>query len=79
MLIPLLTIADTQSLTGLVPSIDVGRVRNLDGSVNEDSSNISSRDVETLGASFIVALAAYALFKRRTPRRRQMSIGPYSY
>lgn len=78
MLIPLLTVANTQS-TGLVPTIDIGRIKNLEGRLDQGDSSISSRDVEALGFSFIIALGAYVLLRTRSRGRRYMSIGPYSY
>lgn len=79
-LVPLVTVAgiETDNATSL-PEFTMKGMNTLDKTQLVDASRIPSNEVEALAISFFVALFAYALFKRKHPRRYDKTIGSYAY
>jgi hypothetical protein len=81
MLVPLITLAETMTQDhpsfpeslGMLPD-SLRKLAEVE-SPPRDRPRSSTFDVEVLGVSFIVALIAYVLFKRRLPERKYRMIG----
>lgn len=79
-LVPLVTVANINAESTISPSAYTQQgLKALDRTQLVDSSRIPPNEVEALAISFFIALVAYALLKRKIPRRYQRTIGPYTH
>jgi hypothetical protein len=77
-LVPLVTVAEITPENAMSPSAFAQEgLKALDRTQFVDASRIPRNEVAALAISFFLALVAYALFKRKNPRRYERIIGPY--
>jgi len=73
-LIPLVTLTELRADDSFV-----ARMQSLEGNRSSDVAQSPSHEVDMLAISFFVALAVYALSKRKTPRRSCKTFSPYPF
>ena len=73
-LIPLVTLTELRADDSFV-----ARMQSLEGNRSSDVAQNPSHEVDMLAISFFVALAVYALSKRKTPRRSYKTSSPYPF
>jgi len=83
-LVPLITLAEIKAGYNhyAMPSSLSQRMETLEGArahFDADTPRYSAYDLEILAFSFVIALVAYVLFKRRTPHHDHRWSGPFPY
>lgn len=79
-LIPLITIAEIGVEDQVMPNLLWDRLETLEGDTHfSDTQKYSDSGLEVFAISFVIALIAYALSKRRMPRHNYGWIRPYPY
>jgi hypothetical protein len=73
-LIPLVTVTELGADDSFVMHME-----SLEGNRSSDVAQSPSHEIDMLAISFFVALAVYALSKRKTPRRPHKSFNPYPF
>jgi preprotein translocase subunit SecG len=73
-LVPLITLANIRANDSLS-----AHLQSLEGNTSSGSAKNLNNEVDALAISFFVALAAYALLKRKTPRQPNRAFSPYPF